>query len=201
MDVELYVHIKFELKYIMDIYKIVIDENSGMDAIALVEFPATECEFLKFAKEDYERLTFDEDRHIVTGVVMLADTPIKRFDATRGEYAIVFEKDTIEKMMIKYAKEGKFNNVNLEHCSPKIEGVFLYESYIYNNEKGICPRGIEATEGSWIGSFKVENEEIWNEIKEGKLRGFSLEGIFELEKEETEEDKFNKYLDEILKDE
>ena len=39
--------------------------------------------------------------------------------------------------------------------------------------------GFEVPEGTWMISMKVENDEVWNDyVKEGKVKGFSIEGYF-----------------------
>lgn len=166
------------------LYKIVInkDDNSGMDAISLVANPAVEREFLKFDKE--QPLKFDADKQIITGVVALADVPIYRFSPSMGEYWVVFDKETIQTMVEKYAKNGLFNSVNLQHDDNNfVDGCYLFESYIINKERGVCPVEFnDIPDGSWIASFKIENQELWNQIKtSGKLNGFSLQGMFSLE--------------------
>ena len=166
------------------IFKIVInkDDTTGMDAISLVNQPAVERNFLKFSNE--QQFKFDSDKHIISGVVALADIPIYRFNYEIGEYWVVFDKETIQLMVEKYAKNGLLNNVNLQHNDNNfVDGIYLIESYIINKERGICPVEFQdIPDGSWIASFKVENELLWEEIKNGKeLKGFSLQGLFQLE--------------------
>ena len=53
--------------------------------------------------------------------------------------------------------------------------------------------GLDAPVGSWVGSVKVDNDEVWNDyVKTGKVKGFSIEGYFadklERPKEEIKED-------------
>lgn len=166
------------------IFKIVInkDDTTGMDAISLVNQPAVERNFLKFSNE--QQFKFDSDKHIISGVVALADIPIYRFNYEIGEYWVVFDKETIQLMVEKYAKNGLLNSVNLQHNDNNfVDGIYLIESYIINKERGICPVEFQdIPDGSWIASFKVENESLWEEIKNGKeLKGFSLQGLFQLE--------------------
>lgn len=180
----------------MIVYKVTLEaETDGMDAISFVLKPATEQNFLVFSEE--LKLSLNEEERLVSGVVMLADTPIPRYSPTDGEYSILFEQQVIKEMMIKYSKNNLLNSVNIEHTGEKKDGVFLIESYIYNSERNIAPKDIKATEGSWIATFKVENEEVWQQIKEGKIKGFSLEGIFSLKRT----DDFDNYLKNILSNE
>jgi hypothetical protein len=160
------------------------DEAAGMNAISLVKYPAVQYDFLQFNEDKQPvQLYFNDEKRVITGIVALADTPIYRYEQGFGEYWVIFTKDVIEKMVVKYSKDGLFNSVNLQHNDEKfVDGVYLFESYIINRERGILPTEFDnVTEGSWVCSFKVENEDVWNEIKNGKdLNGFSLQGLFEL---------------------
>jgi len=181
-------------------------DNTGMNAISLVDAPAVEHNFLCFDKDTKMKLELrDEAKHIITGVVALADTPIYRYNPSIGEYWVVFTKDTIQKMIEKYAKFGLFNSVNLDHDDDRFtDSVYMIESYIVNKERNIVPEGFEdVPDGSWICSFKVEDEKLWSEIiNTDHFNGFSLQGIFELsdteQKFQSEVDEIEQYIDQIL---
>lgn len=170
----------------MKIYKITIEDiidnpKFGLQAMSLVNDPAVEREFLKFNKEINPLMRFakDEDKRIITGVALLADTPIFRWDKERGEYYVVFEKDTIRSLVEKYSRDGLFNMVNLQHDERTYttKDCTLIESYIVDKERGICPQEFsDVPNGSWIVSYKVNNIELWRAIKEdGNINGFSVE--------------------------
>lgn len=175
----------------MKLFKIIINDEdlTGMDAISLVEQPAVEYSFLKFNEEVFQ--AFDDVEHIITGVVALADKPIYRYSHEMGSYYVIFEKDTIKKMVEKYSKSGLFNSINLNHDDIPVEGVYLIESYIKDSERGIVPKEFaDIPDGSWLCSFKVENDELWKELTtKNTLNGFSLQGVFQLEECLTQ--KFN----------
>ena len=160
-------------------------ETDGLIAISLVDYPAVESDFVAFEKQ--QPLTFsieDEEEHKITGVIMRCDYPIYRNSLTMGEYYIVYKKETIETMCQKMLKDGTFKNIDLQHDGQYIEGVELLEVYIKNSEKGIDPKGFEhISDYSMFGTFKVENEQIWKQIKDEEFAGFSLEGYFEVEKD------------------
>ena len=166
------------------IFYIEVDDAAGMDAISLVKYPAVERNFLCFEdKKAPVKMAFNADKQIITGVVCLADTPIYRFTEGYGEYFVIFSKETIEKMVVKYSKDGLFNSVNLQHNDNSyVDGVYLFESYLVNKERGILPTEFaDIPEGSWICSFKIEDNKLWDEIVNGKdLNGFSLQGYFDL---------------------
>ena len=162
-----------------------IDEvDEGVSYVALVESPAIERPFQAFSKEKM-RFTETGEKRVLTGPLMLADTPIIRRDKTRGEYFVIFQKETIRKMVQKYFKQGNQHNVNAEH-STAIDGVYMFESYLIDRERGINPpKGYEdAKDGSWFGSFKVENDKVWEE--RDQFTGFSIEGYFGMQPTDTE---------------
>ena len=172
----------------MKVFYVSITDDTGIEAISLVEKPAMERDFLCFKNEPV-KLAFDSSKHCITGVICLADTPIYRFSKEYGEYWVIFTKEAIRQMVQKFAKDNLFNAVNLQHDDNRyVDDVYMFESYIVDKERGICPKEFgEIPDGSWIGTYKVENEDLWQEIINGKeLNGFSLQGSFNLE------EKFNK---------
>ena len=190
----------------MKLYDISIDPTdfeTGLNAISLVEYPAVEVDFLAFAKDESAVLQFaDEERHIITGVAILADTPIYRIAPDGTEYYVRFTKDCIRSLVEKYFKFGLTNSVNIEHKDNQfVDGVTMLESYIIDKERGICPSEFaSAPDGSWVVSYKVSNLDVWNKIKSGEVKGFSVQGLFriietklEMNSNKTEEvDKFYK---------
>lgn len=172
----------------LPIYQLEISEDLNddveVDFVSLVDRPAIERDFLTFKEDKAEFIIQSEDRRIVSGALMLADTPIYRNDQN-GEYYVTFTKDTIEKIAQKFFKKGYQSNVNLMHDEAlAVEGVTMYESFIVDSSRGVVAmKGFEdAPEGSWFGSFKVENESVWDKIKSGEFKGFSVEGIFNYKK-------------------
>ena len=156
------------------------DMESGVTFVALVDRPATESNFLAFSKNvNHEFKVVNEEKRIISGVLMLADTPIYRNDK-HGEYMVQFSKDSVANMVRKFFRDGNTSNVNKEHNLSRIaDGVYMIESFIIDTERMTAPKGFESvTNGSWFGSYKVDNDEVWNEVKEGKFRGFSIEGNF-----------------------
>lgn len=164
-----------------------VEDDSQVDYIALVDKPAIQKNWNAFK----EKQNFDivsEDKRIISGAIMLADIPIFRSDATYGDYYVAFTKDTIFKIAQKFFKKGYQNNVNLMHNSGQVvEGLTMFESFITDKSRGIMPmKGFEdVPDGSWFGSFKVDNEEVWQMIKDGKVKGFSVEGLFNYKPKEV----------------
>ena len=158
------------------------EEVEGLQAIALVDSPAIGLNYQAFAPHKFE--VINEDKRIVMGAAMIPDLPIYRRDE-RGEYYAIFKKDTIKALVQKLFKENKHNVFNEQHNAFKIlDGVYIYQSFITDAELGIsAPSGFEnVADGTWFIAAKVENDEAWAKVKkEGILKGFSVEGVFDLE--------------------
>lgn len=161
----------------------------------------------KMNQEDFQAVGFNKfniqnpEQRIVTGPLMIADLPIYRRDQDE-EYYVTFSAAEIKKIVQRFFKKGYQSKVNVEHSTP-VDGVFMFESYIIDREKGIMPpKGFEEiSNGSWFGSFKVENEKIWEEVKAGTFKGFSVEGLFRYEKTNkvvTEEEQIMAQIFKIL---
>lgn len=165
---------------IYDIEVSLTDDITGVGTISLVEHPAVEVGFLAFDEQKPIELQFNDDKHIITGVAMLADTPIYRNNEHYGEHYVVFSKETIRNIVEKYSKFGLQNLVNIEHSQERyVNDIFMIESYLIDKERGIVPNEFsDIPDGSWIVSFKVNNLAVWDEIKAGRVLGFSVEGLF-----------------------
>ena len=176
----------------LPIYKAVIDgEASGMYTVSLVTYPAVESNFLYF-NEQHKPLQFkveNEEQRVVTGVIMRCNHPIYRIGISGMEYYIMFDKPTIELMAEKWLKEGLQNNVNLQHNPDAyVDGVLLKEVYFKDIERGINPIGFEDIEdGSLFGTYHITNDEVWESIKSGEFKGYSLEGYFNTVEVEMED--------------
>lgn len=185
----------------LPVYKATIsDEDSGMFCISLVDDPAVEINFMYF-ENDKKPMLFsvqDEEKRLVRGVIMECDKLIYRRTPENYEYFITYDEPTIRIMAQKYLKDGFQNNVDLMHDGQLEKGVEMTQWFISDKEHGVNPEGFEGVnDHSLFAEFKVENDNIWNSIKEGTFRGFSLAGFFEpVEVEMKKENKPN-VLDDI----
>lgn len=158
------------------------EEGTGMFVVSLVDEPAVEYSWQLFSKKRQTFQVENPDLQLITGVVMLADTPIYRYDPTYGEYYIVFSKETIEKMVRKFFKEGYQENVDSDHSFNLMEGIELQQAFIKDTAKGLSPKGFEEVpDGSLFFTYKVTDDELWEKVKTGSWTGFSLAGTFEME--------------------
>jgi len=125
-----------------------------------------------------------ESEHIITGALMIPQQLIYRNSEQFGEHYVKFSVETIKQIAIKFSKKGYQKNVNIMHESDmQVEGVTMFESFISDSKRGIKPMEAfkELPDGTWFGSFYVENEKVWEMVKEGKVKGFSVEGMFDYE--------------------
>lgn len=177
----------------LPIYKLKIKEDddspSAVEYVALVDQPAIELNWMAFNKQ--MRFSADPERRLIMGVLMVADMPIYRRDEKMGEFYVVFEKEEIYKIVQKFFRNGFTSNFNIMHDpNMKTDGVYMIESFIVDPTRGVsAPKQFEGvSEGSWIATVKVDNDEIWNDyVKTGILKGFSVEGIFASEYLTSEE--------------
>lgn len=184
-------------------FDITDDESLGLRAISLVDDPAIHEDFLLFNSEEI-CFAKDEVKHIISGPALIPEKPIYRRNILGEPGYVIFSKETITKLVERYSKNGFFNIVNLQHNHDlSIDNAILVESYFIDKERGIAPKEYQnLPDGSWIVSFKIEDETLWNEIVNGnELNGFSVEVRANLveklssEKEQT----IDELIDELLK--
>jgi len=169
----------------MKLFELILGDSleSGVSAISLVDRPAMESDFIAFS-EELEKVRFktlDEEKRIVTGLVLIPDKPIIR----KGEdepYYVYLTKDTINKVSQMYLMQNKSNNATLDHAV-NIEGVHLVESWIVHDPKQdkTTALGLESHAGAWAASKLIQNDDVWRDyVKTGKVKGFSIEALFQM---------------------
>ena len=151
--------------------------------ISLVDDPAVESTFLTFSKEENKKsLLFsvqDEEKRIVTGLVMAANRPIIRVYGNEVYY-VMYDEATINAMAERFLAMGFANNVDTMHNFEIEDGIFLREIYKKDTERGISPKGFEdVEEGSLFATYHIVNDDVWEKVKSGEFKGFSLAGVFE----------------------
>ena len=182
-------------------------KSKGVFAISLVNAPATEETFIAMAKQEkiVKFAKVDEEQRILMGLVLQPDQLIYRVDEDGNEFEMFFSAETIKDFSQNFFQSGFQLNSKLEHDEP-IEGVTFVESWLVENPKvdKSAAFGLEYPKGSWLVSMKVDNDDIWNNyIKTGELKGFSIDGMVELEevtlKSNIEMSKNNKNILALLK--
>jgi outer membrane biosynthesis protein TonB len=182
-------------------YKVGCDSETY--AISMVEMPAIESNFVALAKEEEEkRQVFleSDERHMVYGAALIPDLDIYRNDGEH-EYYINFSKESIEKMSQDFMKEYRQHEVTVDHEDVANE-VCVVESWLvedpYKDKANAL--GINVPQGTWMVGMKVNNIETWERVKEGSLKGFSVESLVSLEEFSKTENNMNIETNEMFWD-
>ena len=185
----------------MRIIELILDEDQddiGVEAISIVESPAIESDFVALKNQEIKLAEVDKEKKILMGALLIPNKPIYR-NSGQGEYYIYFSKDTIVKASQMFLQKGNQSNSTLEHAEP-LSGLTLVESWIVEDKAKdkTALYGLDVPVGTWMGSVKVNNDEVWNEyVKSNKVKGFSIEGYF-ADKMEAPKEKAEEQLSEEL---
>jgi hypothetical protein len=151
----------------------------------MVSDPAIGVQFVTLSKQRELKLaTINEEQRILLGAVLIPNQPIYR-NQDGHEFNIVFPAETIKQVQQNFSRQGYQNNSTIEHSGTQIEDVTFVETWIKMDEvhdKSVH-YGFNEPVGTWFAAMKVNNDEIWNDyVKTGKVKGFSIDGVFDLEK-------------------
>lgn len=162
------------------------DEVSGVFAVSLVESPAIESNFIKLSKQVH-MATVNEEKRLIMGAVLIPNKPIYRNDNT--EYYLYFSKDTIRRASELFFIRNSHSNATLEHEQP-LKGLTMVESWIVEDSEKDKSKvyGLSVPIGTWMGTMKVEDQKLWDELKDNPAKGFSIEGYFSPEPTELKKD-------------
>jgi hypothetical protein len=178
----------------MRIIELILDEDEaiGVEAISVVENPAIESDFIALNNQEIKLAEINKEKRLLMGALLIPQKPIYR-KSGKEEYYIFFSRKTVERASQMYLQNGNQSQSTLEH-DKQLKGLTLVESWIVEDKAKdkTALYGLDVPVGTWMGSVKVDNDEIWNDyVKSGKVKGFSIEGYFadklERPKEEIEE--------------
>jgi hypothetical protein len=164
------------------VYELVIDDErvDEVMAISLVEDPAIESNFVFFDKEEIKFSAVDNEKRLVMGPLLIPNKQILRVDGQGLPYYVFFRPETIKRLSEKYLEKKYTDKATLEHKKP-IADVVLVESWIVESREKDKSKlyNINVPAGTWMGTMKINNDKIWEDyVKTGKVKGFSIEGIF-----------------------
>ena len=191
----------------MRLFELVIeDENTDeVFQISLVENPAIEAFGVFFDKEEVYFAEMEEEG-LFMSPILIPDRKILRVDGEGNSYQVYFTAATIKRLSQMYLEKKYQSNVNIEH-KDKVDNVTLVESWIKESAERDKSKlyGLNVPVGSWIGTFKIDNEEVKEKFRNGELRAVSIEGLFEhLQRNTPEElqaamimDMWNKHINEL----
>lgn len=171
----------------LPLYRVALaSEGDGVVRVSLVDDPAVQSNFDVFRKEAGKAPVLyavqDEDRHLVRGVVLRADWPIYRRDNPQDPgYYVTFGKEAIRQLAEKYLADGFQNRVDTAHDGQEVDDVQMVQYFIKDTAAGIAPEGFDdIADGSLFAEYHVTNDEVWDEIKAGTFKGFSVEIFYTL---------------------
>ena len=179
----------------MKMIELILDEDEaiGVEAISVVENPAIESDFIALNNQEIKLAEINKEKRLLMGALLIPQKPIYRRNGEE-EYYIFFSKKTVARASQMYLQNGNQSQSTLEH-DKQLKGLTLVESWIVEDKAKdkTALYGLDVPVGTWMGSVKVENDEIWNEyILTKKCKGFSIEGYFadklERPNEELKED-------------
>ena len=158
----------------------------------------------KMSEENHKQLMFmDEEKRVIVGAAMIPNRMIHRYDSLGNLYWVYFSKSSISKMAQKFLRQRRTDETSVEHDGIKLgaEKVWITESWVSEDpEKDkSAAYGFNLPVGTWFVSMKVEDDMVWKMIKEKKLTGFSVEGLFAEKSIFSKEDKQINQIKAILK--
>ncbi len=175
----------------LDTIELFIDEEKsedGVQAISLVEYPAIEENFVALSSHKVEFKTINEEKRIIVGLALVPNKKIYR-RSKNYEYNIMFSEETVKKASEIYLKNLRNNNTTLEH-QELTTGVSVIESWVVEDTAMDKSNlyGLNAVKGAWVVTMKVDNDEVWQDVKDKKYLGLSIEGMFSDKQEELSEE-------------
>jgi hypothetical protein len=157
------------------------NEELAIDAISLVSAPAIEQDFVFFGKEK-NNLTFakvDKEKRMLVSPALIPNKQIFRYNPqTDSEYYVYFSPETVRKASELYLKHNNHHKATHEH-NERVSGVLTVESWIKEGDQDKSKLyGYDLPNGTWFVKMRIDNDELWSQIKDGSLKGLSIEGYF-----------------------
>lgn len=164
-------------------YKVGVDSETY--AISLVEEPAIEETLVALSEQKEIKVQMaNEEKHMVYSAVLVPDKPIYRRNDEGEEFYVEFTKESIEKMSQQFLKEYKQNEITLDH-ETMASDITVVESWIksdlYKDKSVALGLNENLPVGTWFAGMKVNQIDVWDRIKSGELKGFSVESLIRLE--------------------
>jgi hypothetical protein len=122
----------------------------------------------------------EDDQMIITGPAMTPGVLIPRKDGDGSTFHVYFTEETIQKISRKFLEESNHNNTDINHDDSVVTENTLLESWIVKDPEMDQSKsyGFDVPKGTWMVSYKINNKDTWNQIKNGELNGFSITGQF-----------------------
>ena len=165
----------------------VVADSSEIYNISLVEEPAIEVDYVAFDKdkETKPNLKFIEDKqnekYMILGPALIPDKNIYRnYDG--DEFYVSFSAECIEKLSYKFMKTCYGDGCFTKDHESFAQGCSLAESWIKTSENDKSVEyGFDCPIGTWFVAAKIDSIDLWESIKKGERKGFSIESWVDLE--------------------
>ena len=159
------------------------DPGCSISTMSLVDAPAMSIDMVCFSKEQKMNFSIqDESQHNILTCLVRVDFPILRLTEDGNPYYIVFNKETAKVLCQRLMTDGMQQNISLQHNGKLIQGIHLQEVFIKDSSLGISPVGFEeAADGSLMGVYHIDDDELWNDCIEGRFKGISIESLLGIE--------------------
>lgn len=164
----------------LPLFKIILGENDEMIVNSIVDEPAHHHYFVTMNKKEILKFKIDDEKREITGVVIAANQPIYYYSDDMPECFLLFSPEVIQQIANKFFANNKNNLIDINHdFNINENAAILLESYFTDKNK---PSSFDVQEGSWIATYKINDDNLWKRIKSGELKGFSIAGNFTLDK-------------------
>ena len=173
--------------------KLAMDAWGGVEALPWVERTIEQYE--EMSSTDTTFSVFSAEQRLVVGPAMIPDKMIIRRNEITGEiYYVYFTAETIKKLQQKFMQEKLLDKTNIEHGRKFLNNVDVVESWIVEDQQKDKQQvfGMDYPKGTWMITIKVTDDATWEKVKDGKLKGFSVQGYF------LEKAKFSSVSQEVL---
>ena len=160
--------------------KLAMDAWGGVEALSWVESTIKKYEEMS-SEEEMTFSVFNAEQRLIVGPAMIPDKMIIRRNEITGDiYYVYFTSDTIKKLQQKFMQEKLLDKTNIEHNRKFLNNVDVVESWIIEDEQKDKQQvfGMNYPKGTWMISMKVNDDTTWSKVKDGKLKGFSVQGYF-----------------------
>ena len=156
-----------------------LDDDNGITAVSIVSEPAIMESFIALKNQEFKFAEQDKEKRLILGAALVPNRPIyRRSEKDGSEFYIFFSKSTVRKASELFFIKGNQSEATLEH-DKTLKNMTIVESWIVESEKDKTRHyGMDVPVGSWVISMKVNDDDVWNnQIKNGKVSGFSIEAF------------------------
>lgn len=185
------------------------NEDLAIDCISLVSEPAIEenMVYMSKAKNNLTLAKVDEEQKVLISPALIPDKSIYRYNAEQDEdYYVFFSKETVKNCAYSFLKNNNHHKATLEH-QDRVSGVLTVESWIIEDPSVDKSRlyGFNLKKGTWMVKMSIQNEELWQKVKDGSIKGLSIEGYFTskyeaMQKQEPTDQQILEALNEIIRE-